>query len=68
MRLGEHSLGVTSETLLTKEFNVDYILKHPSYNSPRSSSNDIALVRGEEMETFFSSASKSCIRIASEGL
>ena len=49
MRLGEHSLGVTSETLLTKEFNVDYILKHPSYNSPRSSSNDIALVRGEEM-------------------
>ena len=54
MRLGEHSLGVTSETLLTKEFNVDYILKHPSYNSPRSSSNDIALVRGEEMETFFS--------------
>ena len=45
---------MTSETLLTKEFNVDYILKHPSYNSPRSSSNDIALVRGEEMETFFS--------------
>jgi len=45
VRLGEHSLGVTSETLLTKEFNVDYILKHPSYNSPRSSSNDIALLR-----------------------
>ena len=34
-----------NETLMTKDFNVDLIVVHPDYNSPRGFSNDIALVR-----------------------
>jgi len=45
IRLGEHSRNVVEESLITKDFDVNYILKHPQYNSPKPSSNDIALVR-----------------------
>jgi len=45
IRLGEHRRSVTSDSIITKDFSVDYILKHPSYGSPQSQSNDIALVR-----------------------
>jgi len=45
IRLGEHSRNVIEESLLTKDFGVNFILKHPQYNIPKPSSNDIALVR-----------------------
>ena len=44
IRLGEHIRYTNEESIITKDFNVDYILKHPSYGSPQYS-NDIALVR-----------------------
>ena len=43
--MGEHKRSVTSESTITKDFNVDYILKHPNYDKPRQNSNDIALLR-----------------------
>jgi len=45
IRLGEHQRDTINETLVTKDFNVDQIVLHPDYNSPKSISNDIALVR-----------------------
>ena len=45
VRLGEHKRSVTSESTITKDYNVDYILKHPKYDNPRQNSNDIALLR-----------------------
>ena len=45
IRLGEHRRSVTSDSIITKDFSVDYILKHPSYGSPQQHSNDIAMVR-----------------------
>jgi len=45
VRMGEHKRSVTSESTITKDFNVDYILKHPNYDNPRQNSNDIALLR-----------------------
>ena len=45
IRLGEHSRYTVDETLITKDFSVDLIIKHPKYNRPKTSSNDIALVR-----------------------
>lgn len=45
IRLGEHRRSITSDSIITKDFSVDYILKHPSYGSPQTHSNDIALIR-----------------------
>ena len=44
IRLGEHDRSTSSETSITKNFAVNMMIKHPSYND-RTSENDIALVR-----------------------
>ena len=48
IRLGEHQLNTIDETLIVKDFNVNLIVKAPNYNIPKSTSNDIALVRLSE--------------------
>ena len=45
IRLGEHQLNTVGETLIVKDFNVERIVLAASYNSPATSSNDIALVK-----------------------
>ena len=45
VRLGEHRRSLNSDSTLTKDFDVDFWLLHPSHGSPKMHSNDIALVR-----------------------
>ena len=65
LRLGEHRRSTTSDSLITKDFNVDYILKHPSYGSPSTHSNDIALIRLAE-EADISVYTPACLPATNE--
>ena len=65
IRLGEHTRSTTSDSLITKDFNVDYILKHPSYGSPAAESNDIALIRLAE-EADISVYTPACLPATNE--
>ena len=39
IRLGEHHRNVVTESMITKDFSVDFILTHPSYDSPKVTVN-----------------------------